>query len=152
MGGGSDVKCYYYRFDTNALTNELQNLGAVDESVIMFVNLFCNCASAYIYNSDDSIDGMHYIGSTPNIKSIWNVFRIEALLINEDIYYGAYPYITTGDLYTKINYFIKTLAILDSQETADTFKLAFDICLKYITEITEDEFWGMCDLPIAPLS
>lgn len=146
-GGGSGTsKIHYYRFDTDAAIQELKNLGADDEYIIMLSSVFCQYSNAYIYSSDGA-DGIYYRGYTPFIQSMDMVYNVEALLVDEDIYTGNYPYITKGDLGTKLDYALKS----GSEEEVNMVKPAFDIFLKYITEITEDEFFGMCDLPIAPL-
>lgn len=151
-GSGGTSKIHYYGFDSSAVISEFKSLDTDigDESIIMFLELFCSFASAYIYDSKDSADGIHYRGFTPRISSMWDAHRVDALVVDEDIYYGQYPYITKGDLHNKINYFIKTMT-KESPEDAEMIKTIFDICLKHTTEITEDEFFGMCDLPITPL-
>lgn len=149
-GGDGTSKIHYYRFDSSAVISEFESLDTGDEGIIMFFEFFCSFASAYICNNEDSAEGINYKGLTPKIKSMWDAHRVEALLVDEDIYIGEYPYITTGDLYTKSNHYIKTMT-KQSPEDAEIVKTIFDICLKHTTEITEDEFFGMCDLPITPL-
>lgn len=144
--GSGTSKIHYYRFDSDAAIQEFKNLGANDKYIIMLSSEFCQYSNAYIYSSDGA-EGIHYRGYTPFIASMDMVYNIKALLVDEDIYTGNYPYITKGDLGTKLDYALKS----DSEEEVNMVKPAFDIFLKYTTEITEDEFFGICDLPIAPL-
>ena len=150
-GESGTSKIHYYRFDSNAVAEELISLAYEDDMIIAFIQMYCVLSQGYIYNgSGDDSRGIYYISNTPLIDNIWNAHKIDALVVFEDNYYGDYPYIIKGDLYSKINYFIKYIT-LQSPEESEMFKNIFDICLKHTTEITEDEFWGMCELPIASL-
>lgn len=150
-GEGDSSKVHYYRIDNVALINELESLGYGGDMIVSIMAMYCILSNAYIYNgTGDDAKGMFYEGFTPKIDNIWTANRVKALLISEDVYTGDYPYITKGDLYTKVNNCIKFVA-MKTPEEAEFVKSIFDIFLKYITEITEDEFFGMCDLPIAPL-
>lgn len=150
-GEGGTSKIHYYRFDNVALINELESLGYGVDMTVRIMAMYCILYNAYIYNATgDDARGMFYKGFTPIIDEMWTAHRVKALLISEDVYTGDYPYITKGDLYTKVNNYIK-LAAMESPEETEFVKSVFDICLKHTTEITEDEFFGMCDLPITPL-
>lgn len=149
--GGGKSKICYYRFDSNSVIEELKSLGYNDDIIIGFMYLYCKHANAYIYNdSGNDIKGVYYIGYTPHIISADVAHRIDGLLVFEDNYSGEYPYIIKGNLYTKVNFYLKFIS-KQAPEEAEMIKRVFDICLKYTTEITENEFWSMCDLPITPL-
>ena len=152
MGGGSGTsKIHYYRLDNHAIINEFESLGYGGDMTVNIMKMYCTLFNAYIYDGrGDEARGRFYNGFTPIIDDMWKAYRAQALLISEDVYVGNYPYITKGDLYTKVNNYIKFVA-MESQEEVEFVKSIFDICLKHTTEITEDEFFGMCSLPIAPL-
>ena len=152
MGGGNGTsKIHYYRFDNVALINELESLGYGVDMTVQIMGTYCMISNAYIFNATgDDARGIFYEGFTPLIDKIWTAHRVKALLISEDVYTGTYPYITKGDLYTKVNNCIKYVA-MKTPEEAEFVKSIFDICLKHTTEISEDEFWGMCKSPITPL-
>lgn len=151
-GAGSGTsKIHYYRLDNESIIQELRSLGYEDSMIIQMMTAYCMSSSGHIYNAhSDDARGIYYNGFTPIIDGMWKARRVKALLISEDIYFGQYPYITKGDLYIKVNNDIK-FAATESPEEAEFVKSIFDIFLKYTTEITEDEFFGMCGLPIAPL-
>lgn len=150
-GGSGSSKIHYYRFDSNAVANELTSLAYEDDMIIASIQMYCELSQGYIYDgSGDELRGIYYISKAPLINNTWCAHRINALVIFEDAYYGHYPYIIKGDLYSKTNYFIKWVTT-QSPEESEMLKNIFGICLKHTTEITEDEFWSMCELPITPL-
>lgn len=150
MGGGSGTsKIHYYRIDNTPMIQEFKSLGYEDGSIVTAIYMYCLFSHGYIFEDDDA-SGTHYMSITPIVEDMWHAYRVNGLMVSEDIYFGEYPYISKGDLYTKINNNIKMIA-MKSPEDAEFVKSVFDICLKHTTEITEDEFFGMCSSPIAPL-
>ena len=148
-GEGGASKIHYYRIDNTPMIQELKSLGYEDDFIVSAIYMYCLFSHGYIFNDDDAT-GRKYISIVPIVEDMWYANRVNGLMVSEDIYFGEYPYISKGDLYTKINNYIKMIA-MESPEEAEIVKSVFDICLKHTTEITEDEFFGMCGSPIAPL-
>lgn len=150
--GGNTSKIYYYKLDNDAIIEEFKSIGVAEDVILQILSIVTYLVQGYLYNgTGDDVRGMYYNTGKPIIDSMWNAYRVEALLICEDVYEGLYyPYVTTGDLYTKINYTLKAATLEDPNSVEET-KPLIDIILKYTTEITKEEFWNMCELPITSL-
>ena len=122
-----------------------------EDSIIQVLSFLTNPTQGYLYNgSGDDARGIYYTMGGQIIDSMWDAYRVCALLVCEDVYYGGYPYVIKGDLYTKVNYTIE-LASVGDPSFAEEFKPLIATMLKHTTEITKEEFWNMCNLPITAL-
>lgn len=151
MGGGNTSKIYYYKIDNDALIQELKSMNLPEDGIIQVLSIFTYPAQGYLYNgSGDDRRGIYYMIGRPIIDSMWDAYRVCALLVCEDVYYGDYPYVIKGDLYTKVNYTIEGASVDDPSFTEE-LKPLIATMLKHTTEITKEEFWNMCKLPITAL-
>ena len=150
-GGRNTSKIYYYKIDNDALIQEFESMNLPEDSIIQVLPFLTYPAQGYIYNdSGDDIRGIYYSMGRPIIDSMWDASRVCALLVCEDVYYGDYPYVIKGDLYTKVNYTIEVASVEDPSY-AEELKPLIATMLKHTTEITKEEFWNMCKLPITAL-
>lgn len=150
-GGGNTSKIYYYKIDNDALIKEFKSMNLPEDSIPQVLSFLIYPTQGYLYNgTGDDVRGIYYTMGRPSINNMWDAHRVCALLVCEDVYYGSYPYVIKGDLYTKVNYTIEVASVEDPS-SAEEIKSLITTMLKHTTEITKEEFWNMCELPITAL-